>query len=169
MACPKGATVDLVRLGLPGWTRICHSDAQTQETDGGSLLWDLPFKEALGLAAAATKVRIQQRDCPDIVVESLPGSYPIADLRAGQPIGYRKALTREDVRSSWLVPPGCSPELVPDKLWHTGNHWHRKNHDNLAVKIYHCCDNGSGVHWDVDFCGWNVSDPTDLELYIDVE
>ena len=37
-----------------------------------------------------------------------------------------------------------------------------------AKKIYHCCDNGDGIHWDENFCSWTVGGDEDLELYIDV-
>lgn len=69
---------------------------------------------------------------------------------------------------AWLVPEGADPGML-DKLWHTNLHWGRVDHERLEVKVYHCCDNGNGIQWDSNICGWTVSGNTDLELYIDVE
>ncbi|CAK9096883.1 unnamed protein product [Durusdinium trenchii] len=163
-----GSVVEVIQQGIPGWTCICHGDEVGRETSGDFLIWDVPFKEVAALSAQATRVRIQERGKPEMAVESLPDSYPIQDLRRGVPIGYGRALMREEVDQTWTSPEGAMPDLVPDKLWHTSSHWHRKHHDKLERKIYHCCDNGGGIHWDRKICGWTVGGGSDLELYIDV-
>mmetsp|Transcript_37690 Transcript_37690/g.104950 ORF Transcript_37690/g.104950 Transcript_37690/m.104950 type:complete len:239 (-) Transcript_37690:55-771(-) len=164
-----GTVVNVFRGGLPGWTRICHGDANAQETIGAPLVWDLPIEQVKALALRASRVRIQQRGDPEIAVESKAGSYPIEDLRRGHPLGFKRYLFTHQVGEHWEVPEGGDPDLVPAKLWHTSYHWHRRDHDKLEVKVYHACDNGGGIHWDAGQCGWTCGDSTDLELYIDAE
>mmetsp|Transcript_3453 Transcript_3453/g.6770 ORF Transcript_3453/g.6770 Transcript_3453/m.6770 type:complete len:253 (-) Transcript_3453:162-920(-) len=164
-----GAIINMFRGGLPGWTRICHGDQIAGETTGSPLVWDLPIEDVMTLAQRASRVRIQQRGDPEIAVESKAGTYPIENVRSGVPIGFERAVTAEEVQETWEVPEGGDEAMVPAKLWHTNLHWHRANHDKLEMKVYHCCDNGGGIHWDTDVCGWTVAGGVDLELYIDVE
>lgn len=167
-----GSTVSVFRGGLPGWTRICHGDANAGEASGAPLVWDLHMAEVRALAQVATRVRIQERGDPSRALESLPGAYPIEDVRRGVPIGYQRWLRNTDVRSFWEVPEGCDIEVLgglEQKLWHTNLHWNRPDYDKLELKIYHCCDNGDGIHWDSTCCGWTCGGSTDLELYIDAE
>ncbi|CAJ1343112.1 unnamed protein product [Effrenium voratum] len=161
-----GAVLDLLRGGLPGWTRLCHGDQNAQETTGRPLVWDVSPEEVPGLAEKAQRVRIQQRGRPELAVESLAGSYPVQDLRKGRPIGFGTGRDRKEISGTWVTE---KEGLVPERLWHTGFHWHRPDHDKLEVKVYHCCDNGSGIHWDSECCGWNCGSSEDLELFIDVE
>eukprot|EP00928_Gymnodinium_smaydae_P024711 TRINITY_DN19919_c0_g2_i3.p1 TRINITY_DN19919_c0_g2~~TRINITY_DN19919_c0_g2_i3.p1 ORF type:complete len:212 (+),score=28.78 TRINITY_DN19919_c0_g2_i3:56-691(+) len=114
-----GSVVDVVKGGLAGWTRICHGDQNGKETTGKPLIWDLPIEDVQRLAEKATRVRIQQRNNPQLAVESKPGSYPIENIRRGNPIGYRHALEKARVEETWLVPDGADPSSVPTRLWHT--------------------------------------------------
>lgn len=43
-----------------------------QETTGAYLVWDVPPSEVPALAARASRLRIQQRDAPEMAVESRP-------------------------------------------------------------------------------------------------
>lgn len=164
----SGDVVDVLQQGIPGWTRLCHADHTSQETTGDYLVWDVPPSEVPALAARASRLRIQQRDAPEMAVESRPECYPIQNLRRGEPIGFGLGPSRQEIQESWTTPEGATAELIPDRLWHTKHHWLRRDHDKLAKKIYHCCDNGDGIHWDENFSSWTVGGDEDLELYIDV-
>ena len=100
---------------------------------------------------------------------SKPDEYPIQNLIKGNPIGYNASLSQRDVASFWTAPE--QPELLVKRLHHTAAHWRRKDHDKLSFKVYHCCDNGSGIHWDANMCGWTChgGGGKDLELLIDFD
>eukprot|EP00746_Dinoflagellata_sp_MGD_P137776 gnl/MRDRNA2_/MRDRNA2_71534_c0_seq2.p1 gnl/MRDRNA2_/MRDRNA2_71534_c0~~gnl/MRDRNA2_/MRDRNA2_71534_c0_seq2.p1 ORF type:complete len:238 (-),score=36.07 gnl/MRDRNA2_/MRDRNA2_71534_c0_seq2:96-809(-) len=159
-----GSCVDLVRGGIPGWTRLCHGDTVAKETTGSPLIWDLPLEKVMSLAAKATRVRIQAKSDTEVAVVSKPDAYPIENLRKGNPIGYMRGLRKEEVADHW---ESEKSDMLPGRLWHTSFHWHRENHDKLELKVYHSCDNGGGIHWAADHCGWGVASADDLELYID--
>lgn len=167
-----GAEVGIVRCGglnLPGWVRLCHASGEK------AIIWDWPMHMVQRFAEDATIVRIQQKgdENKHKYVVSKPGSYPVANIRSGNPIGYGRALSRKQVDSYWEAPE-C-PELL-NCLWHTSAHWHRRSCQSLVNKIYHCCDNAGGIHWAVDaygddngsIYGWSFGSKDELELYVDV-
>ncbi|CAK9096933.1 unnamed protein product [Durusdinium trenchii] len=121
-----GSVVEVIQQGIPGWTCICHGDEVGRETSGDFLIWDVPFKEVAALSAQATRVRIQERGKPEMAVESLPDSYPIQDLRRGVPIGYGRALMREEVDQTWTSPTSCGTP-APTGIASTTTSWSERS------------------------------------------
>lgn len=163
-----GSTVACVRSDeIPsGWLRLCRAD------EGEDLVWDWPMEFVRRIACKSRRVRIQQRGADMLYVQSLPGSYPIEDVRQGRPLGYGRAQRRGDVSKYWES-PDC-PGFAEEHLWHSGAQWGCPTCQDLKHKIYHSCDNGGGIHWgkkgdEFSFCGWTCDDATGvrLALYVD--